>query len=123
MIQRQFLLPSSNQDKVWDLRFLGVYHDQDAAFLESSREVIVGKAMSTWWDVTEEAGPKSREAENFQLERPTLEFLTVQDGELVILCSNCIQYMISMFHPCKQFQYDMRAIEGISLNLVLADLL
>ena len=83
--QRKFLLPSSNNDKVWDMRFLGIHHESDAKTMESSRDNIAGKILNGWWDLCEEAGPKRRDAEEFAIPLPTLDFLTLQDGALMIL--------------------------------------
>ena len=81
-MQRAHLNPETAEDREWDVRFLAVYHDSDAVHLESCKTHIAGKAVSQWWDRCEEAGPKSRVAERFQEELPTLDFLTVSGGEL-----------------------------------------
>ena len=80
-LQKQFL----DNESPWDVRFLALYHESDAAACEASKELISGKALDQWWDVSEEAGPKSRESEPFKMDIPTLECLTVADGGIKIL--------------------------------------
>lgn len=81
-MQRAYLNPQTAEDKQWDVRFLAVFHDSDAVHLQSCKTHIAGKAVSQWRDLCEEAGPKSRVAERFQEDRPSLDFLTCAGGEI-----------------------------------------
>ena len=71
-MQRAYLNPQTAEDKQWDVRFLAVFHDSDAVHLQSCKTHIAGK----------EAGPKSRVAERFQEDPPSLDFLTFAGGEM-----------------------------------------
>lgn len=81
-MQRAYLNPETAEDKQWDVRFPAVFHDSDAVHLQSCKTHIAGKAVSQWWDLCEEAGPKSRVAERFQEDPPSLDFLTFAGGEI-----------------------------------------
>ena len=78
--------------------------------MESAKETIVGKAMDSWWDSSEEAGPKSRVREDFQQELPSLDFLTIQDdGTLVNLgfinaaCFHYVFYFVTTVKKSKGY--------------------
>ena len=74
-LQKDFLLGSDAESKKWDVRFLGIYHDNDS-YLDQCKDLITGRMLAQWWDKIPESGPTSREAENFSVELPTLEVLT-----------------------------------------------
>ena len=50
--------------------------------MSACKDTIAGKAMSQWWDVSDEAGPSRRPEAKFEEAPPSLEVLTVSDGEL-----------------------------------------
>ncbi|CAL1127223.1 unnamed protein product [Cladocopium goreaui] len=81
-IQREFLLGS---DTKIDLRFLAVYHNDDAAFMHSTVDGLLGRAMSSWWDDCEEAGPKARLGTGFQEDPPSLEVLAINSTEHTVV--------------------------------------
>ena len=72
-MQQAYLL---EEDTV-DVRFMGVYHDDNAKV-----DLLAGKALAGFWDRCEKAGPKSRSASGFHQELPSLECLSVVDGEI-----------------------------------------
>lgn len=77
-MQQAYLL---EEDTV-DVRFMGVYHDDNAKELTASVDLLAGKALAGFWDRCEKAGPKSRSASGFHQELPSLECLSVVDGEI-----------------------------------------
>lgn len=79
---REFLLGS---DTKIDLRFLAVYHNDDAAFMHSTVDGLLGRAMSSWWDDCEEAGPKARLGTGFQEDPPSLEVLAINSTEHTVV--------------------------------------
>ena len=91
-IQRDFL---TNQDAsdMWDLHFLGIYHDNDGHYMDQNSSLIAGRAMNQWWDKSEDAGPAARASEPFQVPQPSLECLTIHEGSLKPLCSHYTQNM------------------------------
>ena len=68
LFQRQHLLGSSDG---MDLRFLSLYHNDDAAYMKATHDGLVGRAMKTRWDDCAEAGPKSRQSNGFQEDPPS----------------------------------------------------
>ena len=66
----------------FDVSFLAVYHQDDHKHMSACKDTIAGKAMSQWWDVSDEAGPSRRPEAKFEEAPPSLEVLTVSDGEL-----------------------------------------
>ena len=81
-LQRDFLIATSPEDPAWDVRFLSIFHDDDAKYAESCQQLVCGRAMQQWWDISEAAGPKARASEPFSEGIPELECLTVVDNEL-----------------------------------------
>ncbi|CAK9083114.1 unnamed protein product, partial [Durusdinium trenchii] len=81
-LQRDFLIATSPEDRAWDVRFLSIFHDDDAKYAESCQQLVCGRAMQQWWDISEAAGPKARASEPFSEGIPELECLTVVDNEL-----------------------------------------
>lgn len=53
---------SGDHKKGLDVRFLGIYHDDDP-WMDSCRDTVMGRVVSQWWDKCDLAGPKSRPAE------------------------------------------------------------
>ena len=84
-MQKQFL---TNPQEAWDVRFLAIYHDDDAKLAESSQQLICGKAMTQYWDVSEMAGSKTRSSEPFSEPIPELECLAVVDSEPTLFGTN-----------------------------------
>lgn len=80
-LQRAFLLGEDGANK-WDMHFMSVYHDNDGHWLDSNKDLIAGRAMSQWWDKSDESGPAARASEPFGVELPTLECLAVSGAEL-----------------------------------------
>ncbi|CAK9079895.1 unnamed protein product [Durusdinium trenchii] len=78
-IQQAFLL---DEDSSLNVRFLGVYHDDNAKDLSTSCDALAGKALSGFWDKSDKAGPKSRASSPFHRELPTLECLAIVEGEI-----------------------------------------
>lgn len=78
-LQRDFLLGSEPDDKKWDVRFVGVYHDTDGT-LDQCKQLITGRALDQWWDKSEESGPPTRASERFSEDPPSLECLSIADG-------------------------------------------
>ena len=78
-IQQSWLL---EEDRSLDVRFLGVYHEDNAKELTLSIEALAGKALDGFWDRSEKAGPKCRSAATFHEELPNLECLTIVEGEI-----------------------------------------
>ena len=70
------------EDRSLDVRFLGVYHEDNAKELTLSIEALAGKALDGFWDRSEKAGPKCRSATTFHEELPNLECLTIVEGAL-----------------------------------------
>ena len=68
-----------------DLRFLAVYHSDDAAFMQSTADGMLGRAMSSWWDDCEDAGPKARQGVGFQEDPPTLEVLAINSTDNTVV--------------------------------------
>eukprot|EP00435_Cladocopium_sp_Y103_P009906 s1729_g2.t1 len=80
-LQRGFLLGEDDCQK-WDVRGLSLYHDNDS-YMENHRDLLLGRAMSQWWDKSDQAGPAARAAQPFGEDMPELECLTVStDGEI-----------------------------------------
>ncbi|CAL1148298.1 unnamed protein product [Cladocopium goreaui] len=78
-MQRDYLLGEEGGNK-WDIHFMGVYHDSDGHWMDANKDLITGRALSQWWDKSDEAGPAARISEPFALECPTLECLAISDG-------------------------------------------
>lgn len=95
--QRAYLFQEEGSTK-WDFHFLGIYHDSEGHLLDSHKALITGRAMSQWWDKSDESGPTSRQVEAFAVETPALECLTITDGSLKRLClqskknPNCVVF-------------------------------
>ena len=69
-----------------DLRFLGVYHSDNADELSAANEVLMGRLIADYWDGCDKAGPKTREASGFSEAFPTLQSLVVNEGEIKFFC-------------------------------------
>lgn len=89
-LQRQHLVEPESQ--TLDISFLGVYHQDDHKHMVTSSETVAGRAMSQWWDVSGEAGPSTRPHSRFEEDPPTLNILSISNGELKILIQ-----VLSMF--------------------------
>lgn len=83
-LQRDFFLGSEPGDKKWDVRFVGVYNDNDTT-LDQCKQLITGRALDQWWDKSEESGPATRASERFSEDPPPLECLSIADGALKTL--------------------------------------
>ncbi|CAK9093525.1 unnamed protein product [Durusdinium trenchii] len=75
-------------------RFAALYHADQAGEHVNCKETITGLAMSEYWDVSEQAGSKSRGRAVFGESIPSLESLAVVDGEVKTLNSNKIPEMV-----------------------------
>lgn len=67
-----------------DMRFAAIYHSDQTAEYTNCKESIMGLIMSEHWDVSEQAGSKSRGRASFGKALPSLESLAVVDGEVKI---------------------------------------
>ena len=75
-LQRQLLVgESSAEGQTWDVSFLGLY--DDAKMATSIQDTMVGRAMSQWWDICQDAGPRSRPNTAFLEDPPEMELLTI----------------------------------------------
>ena len=94
-IQAAFLQEANRE---LDVRFLGVYHSDNAEELTSARAVLMGRLISDYWDGCEKAGSKTREASSFSESLPTLQSLVInEDGEIKFFdCSVMHDCLISM---------------------------
>ena len=72
----------------WDVHFLGVYHDSDGNWMDEAKDLITGRVLTQWWGRADESGPAARVAETFSLEQPTLECLTISEGQMKLLASH-----------------------------------
>ena len=79
--QKAKLLDEPTEGQTWDVRHLSLYHTDDGQWLQACQDVMTGRAMSQWWDITPEAGSRSRPQTNFQEEPPVLDILTVSSDE------------------------------------------
>ena len=81
------------------MRFTAIYHDDDAKTAESCAQLICGRALSQWWDVSDAAGPKTRVSETFSEPVPTLECITIVDQELKSFGCNIysMRFVFEMF--------------------------
>lgn len=64
---------------MWDLHFLGIYHDTEGHLMDANKELVTGRAMFQWWDKTDESGPAARSSEPFAVECPALDCLSISD--------------------------------------------
>ncbi|CAK9075749.1 unnamed protein product [Durusdinium trenchii] len=78
-LQSAFLMETNRE---LDLRFLGVYHSDNADELSAANEVLMGRLIADYWDGCDKAGPKTREASGFSEAFPTLQSLVVNEGEI-----------------------------------------
>ncbi|CAK9032889.1 unnamed protein product [Durusdinium trenchii] len=78
LLQRDWLTKEKD-DKSVDIRYLGVYHDADAAVMKSAKDSVAGRMLSQWWDKSDEAGATSRPNATFGVEPPKLEVLSYSD--------------------------------------------
>lgn len=81
-LQRELLLEASPEATAYDVSFLGIYHSDQHNHMETCRDTIAGRGMSQRWDVSSEAGRAGRPQAAFQEEPPSLEVLTLADGEV-----------------------------------------
>ena len=65
---------------------VSTFDDDDS--LDLHKSLLTGRAMTQWWDRSEDAGPTSRTAERFAIDLPTLECLAASDGEVKIVVLN-----------------------------------
>lgn len=65
---------------------MGLYHSDDVGTMNAHQKKLAGRAVTKWWDVSDEAGPRTRPHAAFSESMPTLEIYTVTDGKLKILC-------------------------------------
>ena len=80
-IQLPYILGEDGANK-WDLRCMSFYHDSEGDLMEQHKDLLTGRMMRQWWDRSEQAGPAARVTEPFAEDLPTLECLSVHDGEL-----------------------------------------
>lgn len=78
-------MTKEKDDKSVDIRYLGVYHDADAAVMKSAKDSVAGRMLSQWWDKSDEAGATSRPNATFGVEPPKLEVLSYSDDQLKTL--------------------------------------
>ncbi|CAK9109086.1 Uncharacterized protein SCF082_LOCUS50702, partial [Durusdinium trenchii] len=78
-LQSAFLMETNRE---LGLRFLGVYHSDNADELSAANEVLMGRLIADYWDGCDKAGPKTREASGFSEAFPTLQSLVVNEGEI-----------------------------------------
>lgn len=83
-LQKRLLNDDELMDNHPDVRFAAIYHSDQAADHKSFQETVTGLVMSEHWDVSDQAGSKSRGRAVFGEPLPTLESLAVVDGELKI---------------------------------------
>lgn len=81
-LQRRTLTQEDKFDRQPDVRFLGLYHNDQAAEMGAACSLIAGKAMSEYWDGCTAAGPKARESVPFADALPSLDILSVVDGAI-----------------------------------------
>lgn len=79
-----------------DLRFLAVYHSDSAAELSAYENSVKGKMMADWWDKSTVAGPKARPQTSFTEALPTLECLSVVDGEIRSLRYMSVKHVVAI---------------------------
>lgn len=65
--------------------------------MSSWMEVMTGRCLNQWWDVSSDAGPNSRGNSQFPEQLPQLEVLTVSDGALQTFSSTLVVFFIN-FH-------------------------
>lgn len=68
-----------------NFHFMGLYQSDDGGVMKTTKETMVGKVMSAWWDQSEEAGPKTRPNCQFSVPLPALDVLALSDGKLKTL--------------------------------------
>ena len=69
-----------------EMHNIAIYVEDDNDMMQDSMRSIAGKIMSQWWDVSMEAGGKSRPNAQFAVDPPTLKVVTVsQDGKAMHL--------------------------------------
>ena len=68
-----------------NFHFMGLYHSDDGGVMKTTKETMIGKVMSAWWDQSEEAGPKTRPNCQFSVPLPSLDVLALSDGKLKTL--------------------------------------
>ena len=78
--QKEFFLDP--EGCAFDVSFLGVYHQDDHKHMTACNDTVAGKAMSQWWDISEDAGPATRPASRFEEAPPPLEVLTISEDTL-----------------------------------------
>lgn len=107
----------------FDFRFLGVYHDNDGHHMDANKDLVTGRAMSQWWDTSEDSGPAARSSERFSVETPTLECLAISDGDVKPLGLNefifFIRVHITMFFPIFSMMSDgLAAREHVHIIII-----
>lgn len=83
-LQQEFLMPTEDEHKKWDMQYIGVYHESDGELLTRYKDMMQGRILNQWWDKVPSSGPPSRAAEGFEEEPPSLDVLTISDGEIKI---------------------------------------
>ena len=76
-MQRSFLMDQNKDAQKFDVHFLGIYHDDEAFSMQKTQDVMSGRVLSQWWDLSSDAGPRARPHEKFQEAPPALEMLTI----------------------------------------------
>lgn len=90
-LQLAFKTKPDEKSQAYDMRFLAVFNDDDAATMQRWGETMSGRVLQQWWDRSDAAGPKSRPHQRFQEEPPALELLTVANGQVKRLSVQLIQ--------------------------------
>eukprot|EP00435_Cladocopium_sp_Y103_P035738 s1345_g9.t1 len=78
--QKEFL--EDPEGCAFDVSFLAAYHQDDHNHMTTCKDTLAGKAMTQWWDRSEEAGPTTRPASRFEEAPPSLEVLAIVDDEI-----------------------------------------
>ena len=89
-MQRDYMLLDQNRDaQKFDVHFVGIYHDDEAATMQKTQEVMNGRLLTQWWDSTSDAGPRARPAQKFEEAPPAMEILTIAGAEVkrLVRCS------------------------------------
>lgn len=61
--------------------FMAVFHVDDSARCDAVRATMNGRILSQWWDSSSEAGPASRPESQFSAPLPSLEVVSVANGQ------------------------------------------
>lgn len=63
------------------------------------QEIMRGRCLQQWWDVSSEAGPSARGSSQFHEPPPTLDVLTVHNEQHTLQTFSLALVYIFEFHP------------------------